>query len=354
VSEGERHAHERLANQLAEGHPAKFANEHTTHFACADASGTVVSVTQTLGAPFGSGFAIPGTGLVLNNILKWSDRDPASPNVLKSGRKAGTMMSPTQVFRDGAFALGAGSLVALAQVPPTRKALLRLKDPGEGPSPERRDKSWFNVRFSAEGGGERHTVDVATRGGGRGIQVAVRVQPEHAQVWPAVEQTGLPFYLHPRNPLARDAKIYEGHPWLLGPIWAFGHETAVHALRLMGCGLFDEHPQLQIVLGHLGERIPYDLWRLDHRLAKVPGRPARRSMSEYFRSNFHVATSGHFCTQSLIHAMMTLGADRVRFAVDYPFEDHAKAASWFGAVAIAEADRVKIGRSNAVRLFGLG
>jgi gamma-glutamyltranspeptidase/glutathione hydrolase len=109
VSEGERHNREKLPGQIAEGHPAKFANEQTTHFACADADGTVVSVTQTLGVPFGSGFAVPGTGLVLNNILKWMDLDPASPNVLKPGRKAGTMMSPTQVFKDGAFAFSVGT-----------------------------------------------------------------------------------------------------------------------------------------------------------------------------------------------------------------------------------------------------
>jgi len=109
VSEGERHSRERLADQIGEGHPAKFVNEQTTHFACADAEGTVVSVTQTLGMAFGSGFAVPGTGLVLNNILKWSDRDPESPNVLRPGRKAGTMMSPTQVFKDGAFALSIGT-----------------------------------------------------------------------------------------------------------------------------------------------------------------------------------------------------------------------------------------------------
>jgi gamma-glutamyltranspeptidase / glutathione hydrolase len=107
-SEGERHA-ATLAGQIQEGHPAKFENEHTTHFACADAEGTVVSVTQTLGVPFGSGFAVPGTGLVLNNILKWMDRDPASPNAVRPGRKAGTMMSPTQVFRDGAFRLSIGT-----------------------------------------------------------------------------------------------------------------------------------------------------------------------------------------------------------------------------------------------------
>lgn len=109
ASEGERFNPARLPAQIAEGHPARFADEQTTHFACADADGTVVSVTQTLGVPFGSGFAVPGTGLVLNNILKWSDRDPASPNVLRPGRKAGTMMSPTQVFSDGAFAVSVGT-----------------------------------------------------------------------------------------------------------------------------------------------------------------------------------------------------------------------------------------------------
>jgi len=109
VSEGERHSGEKLAGQIVEGHPAKFDDEQTTHFACADADGTVVSVTQTLGVPFGSGFAVPGTGLVLNNILKWMDLDPASPNVVRPGRKAGTMMSPTQVFKDGAFAFSVGT-----------------------------------------------------------------------------------------------------------------------------------------------------------------------------------------------------------------------------------------------------
>ncbi len=109
VSEGERFNPAKLPGQIGEGHPAEFANEQTTHFACADAQGTVVSVTQTLGVPFGSGFAVPGTGLVLNNILKWMDHDPASPNVLRPGRKAGTMMSPTQVFRDGAFVLSIGT-----------------------------------------------------------------------------------------------------------------------------------------------------------------------------------------------------------------------------------------------------
>src|SRR5919201_833314 len=130
ASEGERHSREKLSGQIAEGHPAKFADEHTTHFACADADGTVVSVTQTLGVPFGSGFAVPGTGIVLNNILKWMDVDPASPNAIRPGRKAGTMMSPTQVFHDGAFAMSIGTPGSYGILQTTAQMLMNAIDFG--------------------------------------------------------------------------------------------------------------------------------------------------------------------------------------------------------------------------------
>jgi gamma-glutamyltranspeptidase/glutathione hydrolase len=109
VSEGVRFDRVRLAGEILPGHPADFAGEHTTHFACADRDGTVATVTQTLGGTFGSGFVASGTGVVLNNLLKWMDLDAGSPNRLRPGRKAGTMMSPTQVFRDGAFAMSIGT-----------------------------------------------------------------------------------------------------------------------------------------------------------------------------------------------------------------------------------------------------
>src|SRR5580692_4187199 len=131
--------------------------------------------------------------------------------------------------------------------------------------------------------------------------------PQYRPFWAEVERLGVPFYLHPRDQLPSRRQAYEGHPWLIGSPWGFAEETAIHALRLMGSGLFDDYPKLQIVLGHLGERIPFDLWRLDHRLTKVPGRPAKRTMSEYFRTNIHVTTSGHFSTPSLVHAIATLG-----------------------------------------------
>jgi gamma-resorcylate decarboxylase len=177
--------------------------------------------------------------------------------------------------------------------------------------------------------------------------------PQFRPFWAEVERLDVPFYLHPRDQLPSRRQAYDGHPWLIGSPWGFAEETAIHALRLMGSGLFDDFPKLQIVIGHLGERIPYDLWRLDHRLTKVPDRPAKRTMGEYFRENFHITTSGNFCTQSLIHAILTVGADRVLFAVDYPFEDHVHGCSWFDAVEIAEADRIKIGRDNAKALFRL-
>jgi gamma-resorcylate decarboxylase len=177
--------------------------------------------------------------------------------------------------------------------------------------------------------------------------------PQYRPFWAVVERLGVPFYLHPRDPLPSRRQAYEGHPWLIASPWGFAEETAMHALRLMGSGLFDEHPKLKIVIGHLGERIPYDLWRLDHRLGKVPGRPSKRKMSDYFCENFYVTTSGNFCTTSLIHAILTLGADRLLFAVDYPFEDHFQGAAWFDSADISESDRKKIGRDNAMALFGL-
>ena len=177
--------------------------------------------------------------------------------------------------------------------------------------------------------------------------------PQYRPFWAEVERLGAPFYLHPRYSLPSRRQRYEGHPWMVGSPWDFAEETAIHALRLMGSGLFDEFPKLKIVIGHLGERIPFDLWRLDHRLKKLPDRPNKRPMAEYFRQNFYITTSGNFCTQSLIQAMLTVGADRMLFAVDYPFEDHEQAAAWFDGAEIAEHDRIKIGRDNAKALFNL-
>jgi 2,3-dihydroxybenzoate decarboxylase len=174
--------------------------------------------------------------------------------------------------------------------------------------------------------------------------------------WAECEKLDVPFYLHPRNPLPGAAQIYEGHPWLLGPTWAFGQETAVHALRLMASGLFDAHPRLQIILGHMGEGLPFSMWRCDNRNAwtKQPPRyPAKRRLREYFQENFYLTTSGNFHTPALVCAMLEIGAERIMFSTDWPFENIDLAAQWFDSATISEADRQKIGRDNAVRLFKL-
>ena len=180
--------------------------------------------------------------------------------------------------------------------------------------------------------------------------------PQYRPFWRTVESLGVPFYLHPRNPLPSWTKFYEGHNWMLGPNWAFAAETAVHALRLIGSGLFDECPNLQVVLGHLGEGIPVQLWRIDGRNTWMnePHRyAAEHGVGHYFRKHFHVTTSGNFHTPSMLNAMTELGAERVMFSVDWPFEDIGQAAVWFDHAEISVADRARIGRDNAMKLFKL-
>nr|QMS48110.1 2-amino-3-carboxymuconate-6-semialdehyde decarboxylase [uncultured bacterium] len=170
--------------------------------------------------------------------------------------------------------------------------------------------------------------------------------------WGVVEALDVPFYLHPREPSQR--KAYEGHPWLIGPAYGFGAETGLHALRLMGSGLFDRYPKLKIILGHLGEALPFTLFRIDERIGWSPmGYPAKKKVSQYFSENFYITTAGNFRDQSLINSILEIGADRILFSTDYPFEQVGQAARWFDSAPIGERDRLKIGRDNAKKLFGL-
>ncbi len=180
--------------------------------------------------------------------------------------------------------------------------------------------------------------------------------PQYRPFWRAVEALDVPFYLHPRNPLPSWSKQYEGHAWLLGPNWAFHAETAVHALRLIGSGLFDECPRLKIVLGHLAEGIPAYLWRIDGRngwMKEPHGYPAKHNVAHYFRKHFWCTSSGNFSTPALVNAMTEMGAERVMFSVDWPFEDIGEGCDWFDQAEISEADRAKVGRANAIKLFKL-
>jgi len=180
--------------------------------------------------------------------------------------------------------------------------------------------------------------------------------PQYRPFWATVAALDVPFYLHPRNPLPGAIPAYEGHNWLMGPNWAFHAETAVHALRLIGSGLFDEYPTLQIILGHLGEGIPAYLWRIDHRNDWMKARhkyAAKKWVADYIRENFVLTTSGNFSTSALNQAIAEVGVERVLWSADYPFETMNDAAEWIDAAPISEADRAMIARTNALTLFRL-
>jgi 2,3-dihydroxybenzoate decarboxylase len=178
-------------------------------------------------------------------------------------------------------------------------------------------------------------------------------QPEYETFWSAVAELGVPFYLHPRNPLESQRRIYDGRPELLGPTWAFGVETGTHALRLITSGLFDRHPDLQVILGHLGENLPFAIARLEQRLSRRSDVSLEKLPRSVLRENFHITISGNYHTPSLVGILLEMGAGRVMFAADYPFEEMADSADWFDNVPISEADRRLIASENARSLLRL-
>lgn len=179
--------------------------------------------------------------------------------------------------------------------------------------------------------------------------------PEYRPFWATVSELDVPFYLHPRMQIPSRAQNYEGHPWLMSAPWGFAVETSIHSLRLCGSGLFDDYPNLKIVIGHLGEFIPHGLWRIDARM-RFSRRDYRgkRPLGEYFLDHFVVTTSGFFNDPAFRNTLDVMGTGKVLFCADYPFESMQDAASWYDATTeISEEERVKIGRTNAIELFGL-
>jgi predicted TIM-barrel fold metal-dependent hydrolase len=193
---------------------------------------------------------------------------------------------------------------------------------------------------------------------GPGEQVQYLDAEPVREFWSAVSELNVPVYLHPREPLPSQMRSIAGYPELGGSAWAFGYETASHAIRLMLSGLFDQFPNVQVILGHLGEGLPYLLPRLQHRLdeqrAGDAGRKCVRRPGYYFGNNFYISTSGHHHTAQLEHAISQVGADRVLFAADYPYEQMDAAGRWFDECRLPEQVKAKIGRDNANDLFRLG
>jgi gamma-resorcylate decarboxylase len=178
--------------------------------------------------------------------------------------------------------------------------------------------------------------------------------PKFMPFWERLYELGVPLYLHPCAPLASQRLIYDSHPELLGPMWAFGVETATHALRLITSGLFDRFPRQQIILGHLGEGLVAMMARAQRRFEYAScGKQLRRPLLAYLHENFHITTSGNFHTPTLKGVIDEMGVERVLFSVDYPYEDMTEASVWFEGCGLAPGDRALVARQNAARLLNL-
>jgi 5-carboxyvanillate decarboxylase len=175
--------------------------------------------------------------------------------------------------------------------------------------------------------------------------------------WPIfekAEELGVPIYIHPRLPSPGMLKPYLDYPFLDSAMCGFAHEVSLHALRLICSGLFDQYPNLNLILGHMGETLPYWLWRIDNMWQRSPeAKKLEKLPSNYFKDNFFITTSGMFWQPPLICACLVLGADRILFAIDYPNESAKEGVRFIKEASICDNDKEKICHLNAERLFSL-
>jgi 2,3-dihydroxybenzoate decarboxylase len=169
--------------------------------------------------------------------------------------------------------------------------------------------------------------------------------------WERAQALDAPIYLHPADPVT-PSRALDGHTGLRRATWEWGFETGSHALRLVFGGHFDRFPRAKLVLGHLGETLPYLLWRFDSR-AKLYGVKLTKPPSQYIKENIVVTTSGMCSAEPLTCALSALGRDRVMFAADYPFESSEEAAHFIDSVPLDETTRNDICFNTAAKYFKL-
>ncbi len=183
---------------------------------------------------------------------------------------------------------------------------------------------------------------------------------DDAKYWPIFEAANAlkaPIYLHPRSPSEGMIEPYLDYGLYFAG-WGFAVETSLHAMRLIMSGVFDQFPDLKIILGHMGEGIPFYLQRIDNRYLLQVKIGAVREMprlpSEYFKDHFVITTSGVAQQSSLQLAYEELGADRILFAADYPYESVEEAVHFMDTADLNVVDKHKIYHGNAERMFDLG
>jgi predicted TIM-barrel fold metal-dependent hydrolase len=173
------------------------------------------------------------------------------------------------------------------------------------------------------------------------------------------EALDVPIYLHPGIPVAavRNA-YYDGLPGnfsfsLALPTWGWHYDTAIHVLRLALSGTLDRHPKLKIIVGHMGEALPFMLDRIDETTAAEAKVRLRRSVRETILDQVWITTSGFFTLPPFMAALLSFGIDRIMFSVDYPFASNARARAFLDALPVSPADRAKIAHGTADRLLRL-
>lgn len=181
---------------------------------------------------------------------------------------------------------------------------------------------------------------------------------EFSPVFACAESLGVPIYLHPTPPTPTVFDAYfSGLPEqvagiMAGAAWGWHAETGLHSLRLVVNGVFDRHPGLKIVIGHMGENIPFSLARADSVLSPAATHLKRR-VAEYFHEHFWITTSAYFTIPPFQCALSVFGIDRLLFSVDYPFADNAAGRRFLDTVPLSPTDREKLAHGNAEELLGL-
>ena len=169
--------------------------------------------------------------------------------------------------------------------------------------------------------------------------------------WERAEALQVPVYLHAADAMIMPA-TYAGRPELIGATWSWTAETAAHSLRLIFGGVFKRYPRTKLLLGHMGETLPYLLWRIDQR-SQAFGEGDHAKPSEFIRKCVAVTTAGVFSDEPLECAIKALGEDSVLFSVDHPFEDMKEASSWLDNSSIKGSVKDKISSGNAKRILKL-
>jgi 2,3-dihydroxybenzoate decarboxylase len=172
--------------------------------------------------------------------------------------------------------------------------------------------------------------------------------------WPVFERASkldVPVYIHPSpvKPALAEAFFKDHGAALIGSPLGFGLETLTHTFRLITSGLFDQYPNLKIIVGHLGETAPFTLWRTEYNLSKVMKLP--KSFSDYYKTHFWLTTSGAFSNSALTCAIAEMGIERIMFAIDWPYVEAGLGTKWLKSSPISDKDRSLIFEGNARKLL---